>query len=756
MRKIIGFLFFLVLKFLPGTCQVDSIPIFRIVRDDTVFLPIPGDSWELLIDSSGKWSIGEVTAPPVSRRFHQYKGSEKFSETLWIRYRLINTLPHTVNILFQSGANVHDLYTSTDGKTWVHNHTGSLVPWSQRDGLKRTLAIPYELSSGQELIVYKRIFYDIRFNPLTSISTGIFLTNAFIKTNYIENYQFERYRVLSGVLFGILLIAMLINFFFYWVSKEKVYLHFALCLLCAATMYFNENLFLLLFREHPVLFNYFLPIVFAFLLFFALNSIRLFFNVPLHYPRWNRWMIFINSIAFVILPLILIFRLQMNFYNWPPLIVYATALITTLMFIRQKSSRLVTIAVLPLIILGSLVEIVVMLIGKLIPDRSRLPDLYIWFSENRMYVEYVLQVWLVVIFSWSLFRRFQMLQQQVLSETVEKERLAKEREMEKNEMIGAQKLELEKQVKERTAELKQSLENLKETQAHLIQAEKMASLGELTAGIAHEIQNPLNFVNNFSDVNRELIDDLNEEIDRGNTKEAKQIAESLRDNEGKINHHGKRADAIVKGMLQHSRNSAGVKEPADLNALCDEYLRLSYHGLRAKDKNFNTELKIDLDPSVGKINIISQDIGRVLLNIYNNAFYAVREKQKQKEQEKEESQEKQKTETENRRDVMHDVPAMHDVPIIPDVSEYKPQVSVSTKKKDKQVVITITDNGNGIPEKIIDKIFQPFFTTKPTGLGTGLGLSLSYDIIKAHGGEVKVSSIEGQGSEFIITINANT
>lgn len=257
---------------------------------------------------------------------------------------------------------------------------------------------------------------------------------------------------------------------------------------------------------------------------------------------------------------------------------------------------------------------------------------------------------------------------------------------------------------------------LKSTQQQLIQSEKMASLGELTAGIAHEIQNPLNFVNNFSDVNRELIEELNEEIDRGNLREARIIAESLKENEAKINHHGKRADAIVKGMLQHSRNSSGIKELVDLNALCDEYIRLSYQGLRAKDKTFNAELDIQFDPSMGKIELLRQDIGRVLLNLLNNAFYSVAQKNK---------------ETGN---------------------DYSPMVSVSTKRHGKNIEIVIRDNGIGIPEAIRQKIFQPFFTTKPTGQGTGLGLSLSYDIVKAHGGEIILPDYGGQGAVFSVVL----
>jgi signal transduction histidine kinase/ligand-binding sensor domain-containing protein len=274
-------------------------------------------------------------------------------------------------------------------------------------------------------------------------------------------------------------------------------------------------------------------------------------------------------------------------------------------------------------------------------------------------------------------------------------------------------------------EIERAYHELKTTQQQLIQSEKMASLGELTAGIAHEIQNPLNFVNNFSEVNKEMIIEMKDKIDKGNYDEVKLIADDIESNEEKINHHGKRADSIVKGMLQHSRASTGRKEPTDINTLADEYLRLSYHGIRAKDKDFNATIKTDFDNTIGKINIVPQDIGRVLLNLYNNAFYAMSEKKK-----------------------------ICQADLVEANQQYEPTVSVSSKKINNAIELTVTDNGNGIPQNIIDKIFQPFFTTKPTGQGTGLGLSLSYDIIKAHGGEIKVETRKGERTTFIIQIPA--
>jgi Signal transduction histidine kinase regulating C4-dicarboxylate transport system len=286
----------------------------------------------------------------------------------------------------------------------------------------------------------------------------------------------------------------------------------------------------------------------------------------------------------------------------------------------------------------------------------------------------------------------------------------------KSRLIRAEREKTRAREMAQAKEIEKAYSELKNTQAQLIQSEKMASLGELTAGIAHEIQNPLNFVNNFSEVNEELLTEMKEEMDKGNMDQAKNIANAVIVNQQKINRHGSRAGAIVKGMLQHSQSSEGQKELTDLNALTDEYLKLSYHGFRAKENGFNATIHTDFDPNLGEINIIPQDIGRVLLNLYNNAFYAMAERKKQL------------------------------------AGAYEPTIDISTKKKDHLMEITVRDNGNGIPQKVVDKIFQPFYTTKPAGQGTGLGLSLSYDIIKAHGGTIKALSREGNGAEFVVQI----
>jgi len=302
--------------------------------------------------------------------------------------------------------------------------------------------------------------------------------------------------------------------------------------------------------------------------------------------------------------------------------------------------------------------------------------------------------------------------------------IAYKREQKGKNLVNVQKKEIET-----------TLSELKSTQAQLIHSEKMASLGELTAGIAHEIQNPLNFVNNFSDVNRELIEELKNEKSNLKSEEQHEILNDIDQNLEKISFHGRRADAIVRGMLQHSRTSSGQKELTDINALADEYLRLAYHGLRAKDKSFNAKLETDFDPSVGRINIVAQDIGRVILNLINNAFYAISDKAKLQ---------------------SANLPTPQGV-LRTGQADYDPQVIIQTKRmggktNGERVEISVSDNGNGIPKNIVDKIFQPFFTTKPTGEGTGLGLSLAHEIVKAHGGELKVETKEGEGTKFIIVI----
>ena len=423
-----------------------------------------------------------------------------------------------------------------------------------------------------------------------------------------------------------------------------------------------------------------------------------------HFPHLDKVLVIftIGAIALLIISTtVRETRTVVNWLNHATVFAFLYFLFTNNAF---RAVRTVLYSIVPLVIISFIISV-----AKLIS-----PSVYTeWknvFSTATMFAF----IWVLAIIIITKKQRKALEEERKKTQEIEREIAVNEKIKEALEVKVAQRtsaLTLQKE------ELEKTLTELKSTQALLIQSEKMASLGELTAGIAHEIQNPLNFVNNFSEVSNELIDEMNTELAIGNHQLAIEIANDIKGNLEKINHHGKRADAIVKGMLQHSRSSSSIKEPTDINALCDEYLRLSYHGLRAKDKSFNATIKTDFDTSLEKVNIIPQDIGRVILNLLTNAFYVVDEKKKT------------------------------------GVEGYEPIVSISTKNVEGKTLISVEDNGNGIPQKVLDKIFQPFFTTKPTGQGTGLGLSMSYDIVtKAHGGELTVETKEGQGTVFIISL----
>ncbi|CAN5521596.1 hypothetical protein BH11BAC3_BH11BAC3_43060 [soil metagenome] len=460
------------------------------------------------------------------------------------------------------------------------------------------------------------------------------------------------------------------------------------------------------------------------LVFIIIGYLRKSLQIKTAYPEWNRVLMIVAGVAIALLSLQYVFKDQRVIFNWlSHLLLFS--LIFLIIYIKEfQAAKSVVYTVVPYLVV-SVINDFVGLVAK---------DFFHSWQDYFETAKGFAIIWAVAMLF--ITRRQRKALEIERTKTAEKER--------QNKITESLKAALEVQVTERTAqltlqkeELEHALIDLKATQVQLIHSEKMASLGELTAGIAHEIQNPLNFVNNFSEVNTELIDELTQEIEKGNFDEVKLIAESIKENEQKINHHGKRAEGIVKGMLQHSRTSSGIKEPTDINALADEFLRLSYHGLRAKDKTFNATMKTDFDANLQKINVVPQDIGRVILNLLTNAFYAVNEKKKS-------------------------------CPLTPaggtktgsnmSAATYEPTVTVTTRRLGSPsgaggLSITVTDNGNGIPKKALDKIFQPFFTTKPTGQGTGLGLSMSYDIItKGHNGELKVETEEGKGTSFLIIL----
>ena len=447
--------------------------------------------------------------------------------------------------------------------------------------------------------------------------------------------------------------------------------------------------------------------------FYLVRYLRRTFQTAIKLPNWEK---VFTTIKYLAILLLLLGVVDNPLKNGIPWIVHVLMLYVVYILFREKefrTARPVLMAIAPVILLSLFSDIMKLTDENQFTAWKSLLNVALGFSV----------IWMIAMFLITNKQK----------KDLEQERVKTRVEEEQKKIMTSLKAELEIQVAQRTAELtrqKEELEQtvieLKSTQAQLIQSEKMASLGELTAGIAHEIQNPLNFVNNFSEINTELIDELKQEIEKGNLDEVKAIANDIGDNEQKINLHGKRADAIVKGMLQHSRTNSGTKEPTNINALADEYLRLAYHGLRAKDKSFNATMNTDFDETIGKINLIPQEIGRVILNLINNAFYAVNEKKK--------------------------VSDLEGFENLQGHSQYEPTVWIGTRRTKNKVELFVKDNGNGIPPNALDKIFQPFFTTKPTGQGTGLGLSMSYDIVKAHGGELKVKNKEGTGAEFVIEL----
>ena len=719
-------LFILSLLLFVRTIAQNNLPLtYEIGIDTAAKVDLPNNYWQLMEDRTGKLRIEEVTKSPFADKFRKrdtvLNGVDTVAHTYWLRYRLKNVMAKPLEIALPAAAAISEIYIFRGTGKPEHFVSGWSTPWSKKDGIKNINVVTVTIQPGEELEIYDRKHYE---NPVSPAYFKLwFGTEKYIYHRLLANENFvPESSINASFYFGFYLLSALFNFFFFLVMRERVYLYFALFLF---SMSFDSNpvITFTIGREHPWLVPWLnsLGLLWP---FFFFHFLRYYFETYRHKPGWDKLLVGVSLLVLFSELVIYFFRFfsvssrvgaVLDALGPLPFVLSAPCfLITPFLFRKQDGSayRLFMIAILPFLFFLALLVLYVVTLEK----NLKIP----WLEEGGVnFIAFFSIAWAVLVFSWALFKRYDKQKTKIANQALSFERLAKEKEIERSQLIEQQKLELEKQVIERTSELKQSLEDLKSTQAQLIQSEKMASLGELTAGIAHEIQNPLNFVNNFSDVNKELLIEMNDEIDKGNLSEVRSIAKDLIDNEEKINHHGKRADAIVKGMLQHSRTSSGQKEPTDINALVDEYLRLAYHGLRAKDKLFNADIKTDFDNSIGKINIIPHDIGRVVLNLINNAFYAVDEKKKQ------------------------------------NLNGYEPTVSVGTKKDGNKVLISVKDNGNGIPQKVLNKIFQPFFTTKPTGQGTGLGLSLSYDIIKAHGGEIKTETKESEGTAFIIQLPAS-
>ncbi len=724
MKKTFILLCSLLFLFIKTKAQNNLPPVYEIKSDTAFEQDLDSAYWQVLEDKPGTLKIDEVSNQPLAGKFEgiasKIKSLDTTIHTYWFRYRLKNATDTEINIALDSRADQSDFYVFHGSDKPKHFVNGTTYPWNKKDGLKEGNCIPVVLKPQEEIVIYYRIINNEAGIPkhfvIDFVNTEKELQAEYKILDGERNDYYGFSSLYAAFIIGILFLASFFNLFFFFIAREKVYLYFSLFLFFLGLNNFYYIISTYFLFEHSFLSSYLQYLIYdwIFILFFLIHFFRYFFQTFSSRRHWDKVLI---GISFITVLLFITVNVSVRqFFLLIRFPAFCSILITLILYRKKSESnpynKLMITGALPYICLHIIMDVLALMVIILKNKKFELTAQQ-WVSDWFRPIEIFALSWFVLFFSWILFKRYDQQKKEIAQQALDKERFAKEKEIERSELIEQQKAGLEEQVTKRTAELKQSLEELKSTQSQLIQSEKMASLGELTAGIAHEIQNPLNFVNNFSEVNNELVDEINNENDIDGIKA---IANDIKQNSEKILFHGKRADAIVKGMLQHSRQTSGTKEPTDINALCDEYLRLSYHGLRAKDKNFNADFKTDFDENIGSINIIQQDIGRVLLNLYNNAFYAVSEKKKTADE------------------------------------DYQPTVSIQTKKINDKIEVRVKDNGNGIPQNIVDKIFQPFFTTKPTGQGTGLGLSLSYDIIKAHGGEIKMKTKEGEGSEFIIQL----
>ena len=727
---------YLVFIFSGIQAQTPKSLLYEIKIDMALLQELDTNFYEILGDPEGKLTIEQVSSTAYADAFYPFnrKSTEAATHYCWIRFRLKNSSTSSASISLNCPSSKSDYYIFTDSalQTPIHRMTGSFYSWKKKDGFKRVSAVPLVVPSGESVTVYCRRYKVDELLKDESPENFLRLYN----TQQLESRELRMYENeyspsefnYSSFLSGFFFLAGILNLLIFIAARDKIYLYFSLFLL-SISLWYNPVINDLLEREYPLTSDFLNRSGLSWI-FFVLHFIRHYFRTFERFPRWDKFMVYF-SIFFLLN--VLVPPVPMDFFYRPEVILFKAVImglylvflgitIFKCLRIADPVRKPFVLAATPFFIcvLGTIVVYVVYAIFF---------DLDNWTEVLNEILNYLLGLmigWLVILFFWYLYRRYAGQQKEIAEVQLAKERIEHEKEVERNELIAKQKEELEIQVAERTADLHQSLIELKSAQNQLIHSEKMASLGELTAGIAHEIQNPLNFVNNFSEINAELIEETTQAIDQNQAAEAKSLLSNIKENEIKILYHGKRADGIVKSMLQHSRTSTGSMESTDINALCDEYLRLSYHGLRAKDKSFQSEYITDFDPDLPKIQLIQQEFGRVLLNLFNNAFYAVHKKSLiQNDPDKDGSQ----------------------------GETYKPLVTITTRRQKNEIRITIADNGTGIPENLLDKIFQPFFTTKPTGQGTGLGLSLAYDIIKAHNGELTVKSNEGVGSEFKIVLH---
>jgi two-component system, NtrC family, sensor kinase len=690
-------LFFFFLNFL-------LLPPLSIKAQDTLVYPTDTSFVDIspfcraYVDETSTLSFEQIKNLPDSLFKKTPSGNLSFGSTtasIWVKFSVKNQSIEPLYLTFWGfGILYLDVYTVNENGEFTVRQTGTKRPFMSRDLKRGHIA----LNIGQSpKVVYIKLKSSWAINTLVSISALKPLSNIY----YVRD-------TFNGICVGILIAMALYNLFLYFSVRERLYLYYFVYILMA----------LVAVTELNSIYRFFIGwggAVGVRELFLTSGIIFTmhFLNTRTMIP-WGH-----KALQGFICLCCLCFIFQM--LDWQPFanqfyeriasfVIFTVPFLGILAYRRgNKSALFYTIAWSFLVVFGSIATLI---------NRGIVP--FTFWTNSAFAFGTCLET---ILLAFALAYRLKIYRDD--SKTAQQ--LAIERLEENERLVKEQNKILEEKVQERTLALEASLQNLKATQTQLIQSEKLASLGELTAGIAHEIQNPLNFVNNFSELSVDLAKELNEEMVKNEIDKAyiEEILGDLSQNQVKINHHGKRASSIVKGMLEHSRASTGVKELIDINKLADEYSRLSYHGLRAKDKSFNADFKTDFEGNLPKTNVIPQDIGRVLLNLVNNAFYAVNERQK----------------------------LAASLELAASSNDYTPSVVVSTQHIDNQIIIKVKDNGIGMSEATKAKVFQPFYTTKPTGQGTGLGLSLTYDIVtKGHGGTIEVISTEGEGSEFIITL----
>jgi signal transduction histidine kinase len=658
-----------------------------------------GKKVSLLEDEKGTLNIAQVSSEQFASRFAaSSKSILSFGITesfYWLKFTLDNQTDNKLLLeMAQAFLPVCDFYYRNDQGQWMVSHAGYTVGIDKKDVKHHFQLFP--LPKG------KRDFY-VRFQsyaPPTPVK---------IWQNDVYELKANRQKLIFGLYEGVLLFVVINNILLFFSFRRFSYLHYsAVVLLYAATVAGSSDGFLpYLFPSPDMMFWYRLipelnmPVLWLYCI--------LFLEVKKYTPRLYKFTLAILA-YFLLTVIVSQFMPISNVLLWNE--INAVSLFGLIVWlgiaVRKKGNMLGYYLAMTYLVFCFFVILEATYIETGYPSY--------FFEISHASVAMLLEVFFL---SYLLSKRFEWEKKDIENQRADAQKQLLEKTLENEKMVREQNVSLERKVTERTAELNQSINNLRAVQNQLIQAEKMASLGELTAGIAHEIQNPLNFVNNFSEVSSELVEELIDERSKGTDRDEELeegLLNDLNENLQKIAHHGKRADSIVKGMLEHSRTGTGQKELTDINGLVGEYMRLAYHGLRVKDKSFNSELVLDLDPKIGQVNVVGKDLGRVLINLINNAFHAVHERKTNQ-------------------------------------PEHNPVVTVTTKSSETDIEIRVKDNGVGVPENLRQKIFQPFFSTKPTGQGTGLGLSLSYEIVvMGHNGRFELESVIGEGSEFIVIL----